>query len=257
MKGITLNYLSILIQVTIVLGIGAIYFKLRRLNERISILPIITDYSKADFVEEKTSEIENTIALTALNLKFPIFLGGPSIDGIHARLLIQQLLSNTPRTIVELGSGSSTVLIARTMQLLGSKDHFHVSVDHDLHYLEISRRYAILNQVADNIKFAHCPLKRIDSLNKAWYADIPSTLEGRKIELLIIDGPPAYKEGQEEARSPALEVLYSHLAEKCTIILDDANRQGEREIANQWVQRYPEFRLTRTTQGKGVVVLER
>jgi hypothetical protein len=63
---------------------------------------------------------------------------------------------------------------------------------------------------------------------------IDSALGGAAIELLVVDGPPAYAQGHGLARYPALPVLHDRLAPSATIILDDAERPGEREIIRRW-----------------------
>jgi predicted O-methyltransferase YrrM len=204
-----------------------------------------------------SAEAQNSVSLTALGLRFPVFLGDSSIDSFHARRLIQELVARQPSTIVELGSGSSTVLIARVIQLMGLDTCKHISVDHETIFLELSKRYAELNGLASRISFHHCPLGAISSVGKVWYSGVPEALEGRKIDLLVIDGPPAYQPGQQEARYPALPVLYPHLSPHCTIILDDANRPGELEIVKRWLAEYPDFKLVRHKQGKGLAVLVR
>jgi len=249
--------LSFFVTVLLAGAFGILGLMILRLNSKISYLTSRIDREILTRLDEKTAEIGNTIALTALGLRFPVFLGDASIDSFHAKYLVQLLVAEPPRTILELGSGSSTVLIARTMELQRAEDCLHISVDHESHFLEISKRYAKANGVADHVKFVHCPLVKIEPLGMQWYANVPNLLEGRKIDLLIVDGPPAYQAGQERARLPALQVLYPHLAEKCTIILDDANRPGEIEVSKEWLQAYPEFHITRLKRGKGIAVLTR
>lgn len=249
---------SLIATILLIGAFGILGLMIRRLNNQIARLTSRIDREfLLTMLDEKTAEIGNTVALTALGLKFPVFLGDASIDSFHARYLVQQLVAEPPGVILELGSGSSTVLIARAMELQKAEDYLHISIDHESHFLEISRKYAQVNGVEDRVKFAHCPLVKIEPLGVEWYADVPQLLEGKKIDLLIVDGPPACQVGQEKARLPALQVLYPHLAEKCTIILDDANRPGEIEVSKEWLQAYPEFHLTRLKRGKGIAVLTR
>ncbi len=49
-----------------------------------------------------------------------------------------------------------------------------------------------------------------------------------------MDGPPAYEEEIKYSRYPAVPYFLQQLAEDFTIILDDANRQGEQEIIQRW-----------------------
>jgi hypothetical protein len=54
------------------------------------------------------------------------------------------------------------------------------------------------------------------------------------IDLLLVDGPPAYAAGHALARYPALPVLGDRLASGATVVLDDAERPGEQEVLRRW-----------------------
>jgi hypothetical protein len=68
-----------------------------------------------------------------------------------------------------------------------------------------------------------------------WYAG--SALGGLPesgIELLLVDGPPGYGEGMALSRYPALPALAERLAPGALVVLDDAQRDGERRILDAW-----------------------
>ena len=73
-----------------------------------------------------------------------------------------------------------------------------------------------------------------------WYDDavvaagLDVALRGELIDLLLVDGPPAYAAGHELARYPALPVLYDRLAPGATVVLDDVERAGEQEVLRRW-----------------------
>lgn len=206
-------------------------------------------------INEAKMESINAICLAPLRLEFPVFLGGWSIDSFLGRYLVQHILEQRPKCIVELGSGSSTTLIARTLMLLEENDVTHIAVDHEGKYLDLTRNVARLNGVANRIEFIYCPLVRYESLDKLWYSGLSERLETRKIDLLIVDGPPGPL--QTHSRYPALPLLHPLLAEHCTIVLDDVIRQEEQEIAKQWIAEFPEFKLEMSMNGHGIAVLMR
>lgn len=208
-------------------------------------------------IEDAALATQNAVALDRLGHGFPIFLGEASIDGFHAKALVQRLVEHRPRVIVELGSGSTTVLIAQTLKALGLDDVFHLSVDHDARYLELSRRWAGLAGLADRVKFLHAPLAPCEHSATPWYSGVAAALGGRKVDFLLVDGPPAYQSGLELARYPALPALHHCLAEHCTVILDDANRPGERSGIERWRAEFPEFLAETVRQGKGTAILTR
>ena len=51
---------------------------------------------------------------------------------------------------------------------------------------------------------------------------------------MLVDGPPAYDEYIKYSRYPAVPYFRSQLARNFSVIIDDANRSGEREIIKRW-----------------------
>lgn len=211
----------------------------------------------AQQIDDAVISVQNAVSVAQLNMGFPVFLGDSSIDSFHAKYLVQFLVENQPRAIVELGSGSSTMLIARVLKSIGIKEVFHVSVDHEARYLEQSKRFCQLADVDDRVHFLHAPLGPVDCQDDLWYTGLTEALADRKIEFVFVDGPPAHVPGLERSRYGALPLLQPYLAEHCTIILDDANRTGEQEIIDRWMAEFPGFSLSRIERGKGVAVLSR
>lgn len=211
----------------------------------------------ASRIDNAALATQNAVAIDKLGHGFPVFLGEASIDGFHAKALIQRLVEHRPRVIVELGSGSTTILIAQTLKALGLDDVFHLSVDHDARYLELSRRWAALAGLADRVRFLHAPLAPCDQSPTDWYSGVAAALGGRKVDFLLVDGPPAYQSGLEQARYPALPALHDCLADDCTVMLDDANRPGERAVIERWRAQFPEFATETLARGKGTAILSR
>lgn len=209
----------------------------------------------ASMLEAKSLEIQTAGAISQLQFRFPVFLGGPSIDAYHARQLLFVLEELKPRVILELGSGTSTIIVARALQTLGYPPEMHIAVDHDARYLRKTMALARMNGVEQFVRFEHCPLAPISGYALPWYSSIPETIGRAQIDLVIVDGPPAYEPGKEKSREPALAVIRPFLSDRAVVVLDDANREAEDGILERWLREYPEFSLTRVREGKGVAVL--
>ena len=54
------------------------------------------------------------------------------------------------------------------------------------------------------------------------------------VQLLLVDGPQACRQGMGLARLPALPILRHALAPDATVALDDIHRRGEREVLKRW-----------------------
>ena len=74
------------------------------------------------------------------------------------------------------------------------------------------------------------------ALDAPWYAERAVAELPEATELLLVDGPPGYGDGMERSRYPALPVLEPRLSPGAMVILDDANRRGEREILERWAE---------------------
>ena len=59
-------------------------------------------------------------------------------------------------------------------------------------------------------------------------AGLEAALGDELIDLLVVDGPPAYAPGDDIARYPALPVLRQRLAAGATVVLDDVEAQASR-----------------------------
>ncbi|MCW3064342.1 MAG: Methyltransferase domain, partial [Solirubrobacterales bacterium] len=62
------------------------------------------------------------------------------------------------------------------------------------------------------------------------------------IDLLLVDGPPAFEPEIALSRYPALPVLAERLAPDATVVLDDIDRPGELAILETW-ERDCDFRF--------------
>lgn len=205
-------------------------------------------------LEDRTLEIQNTTSLSSLHFTYPVFFGGWSIDSYLGKFLIQYFAENKPDVILEIGSGSSTLLISRCCNLTGIKPE-HIVVDHESRYLDLTRRYAELNDLAEGMVFLECPLGDIEMAGYKWYSDLKEKIGDIKIDLLLIDGPPGSV--QVDSRYPAMPMLYNFLSEHCTVILDDACRPEEKNIAERWQGLCPEFSLEFLNGGHQAAILRR
>ena len=76
-------------------------------------------------------------------------------------------------------------------------------------------------------RVVHAPLQG----DPPWYP--PDELPN-EIDLLIVDGPPAFEPGHGAARAAALPRLDDRLVHDASVILDDINRPGEQQVIATW-----------------------
>jgi hypothetical protein len=97
-----------------------------------------------------------------LNLKFPIYWNGWPIEKEFAKYLIYTIVTNKPLNIVELGSGTSSLIILKTLKKLGCKYRL-TSVDSDKIFLEKTKNLLLAEDVydEDNVKLIFAPIKEL------------------------------------------------------------------------------------------------
>lgn len=203
-------------------------------------------------IGDSTQQSLNAIALNNLGLKTPVFLGDWSIDPFLAKFLINEISVKKPRFILELGGGSSTVLISQALKNIGHIDYTHIAVDHSAEYAQYTDDLLKRAGVDDMVEVLTCPLTYIESEKKEWYGNLLERLPNKQIDLLLVDGPPGT--GQKNARSPAVPLLINHLAPGALIILDDSNRPDEIEIQKDWGETLPISSIEHIHRGHGVTI---
>jgi len=164
-------------------------------------------------------------------------MSGWALDAVSLERLIEAVLEHRPRTIVECGSGVSTVWLAYAAREFGGKV---VALEHKEKFAEQTRddlrRHGLLD-VAD-VRLAPLEDIEFDGQVFPWYCkEAWRDLSG--IDMLLVDGPP--KATGPRARYPALPVLGSSLSNGCVVVFDDINREDEKEILDSWLEAYPKL----------------
>ncbi len=204
------------------------------------------DYRQTEALFSMTNMIKLNAPLPAMR----DWAIGPDMGNI----LIHEVKRNKPSTIVELGSGVSTVLMSYAIMQNGNGRI--KSFDHDGKYVKITASNLAKHGLEDFANVVHAPLKDTKIGDKAWRWYDVSKLEGiGKIDLLVIDGPP--EQTQNMARYPAVPILLKHLSEKAVIILDDAARDDEKKIVKAWQDENGCFDVEYVNTEKGAAILRR
>ena len=160
--------------------------------------------------------------------------------------LMHLVRKNRPKLIVELGSGISTLIMAKASQ--GRVKI--VSIDHSEEFAQKTRDM-LKEHGVKNVEIRVAPLKKHAS-GTDWY-DTALLKNLKNIDLLIIDGPPGSK--NPKARQPALKEFESKLSPKAVIVIDDVNRDGERELAEMFAKTFPKKNLEILPHEKGSGVI--
>ena len=151
--------------------------------------------------------------------------------------VLNEITINQRQCIVECGGGISTFYIAR---LLKEKGGHIYTIEHDQQWCKLLQQELTKENLSQYVSVVFAPLGsseiEIKQENTDWYdlSTLEAKLSSLKIDLLIVDGPPAYEVAKQLSRYPAVPFLSNYFAEDYTIILDDINRPGEQEVLQTW-----------------------
>lgn len=153
-------------------------------------------------------------------------LGSWKADTYFLHRIVDCIEELRPAQVVELGSGASSLVIAKGLELHGGGQ----LASYDQHPEFLAQMPAWLGEHGLTADFRHAPLTARDPRwpGGLWYelSHIP-----QQIDLLVIDGPPwtvhPYVRGMAER-------LFSRLSPGAIVLLDDAARPGERMVARRW-----------------------
>ncbi len=200
-------------------------------------------------------EAEDLVRLSALlggSTPLPRLREG-AVSPDLAAVLVRLVRERTPQLIVELGSGSSTVVLAAALRAAGIDGRI-VAIEHDQAYVAHTVGLLADAGLTDLVEVRHAPLEPFPGdPDVAWYRTaVFDDLAG--VGLVFIDGPPAFIDGR--ARRPALPFLVPFLDEGAALVLDDADRPGERAALTAWTEAVPGL-VVEAVSGteKGAVVL--
>ncbi|MBQ7608809.1 MAG: hypothetical protein IJU76_12715 [Desulfovibrionaceae bacterium] len=189
------------------------------------------------------SRIENSINLELFFATGEVLppLNGWAIDPDFGIILVRLLQANEYDCILEFGSGSSTVLIAKALQILHRQRTSHHVFEHAHNYLE--KTESLLKSVSRIQPQMHlAPLNEwVEGEQKYyWYncqedlSACAQTLTHNPSILALVDGPPGST--CKNARYPVIPHIldtFPSLSE-LDILLDDANRKDEMEAGHAW-----------------------
>ena len=131
------------------------------------------------------------------------------------------------RHVLELGSGRSTVDLARAVRDTSGARFW--SVEHSERFRDRTRAALDEVRLADAAQVVHAPVRtrQCGPFVGRWYGDLPQT-GGAPFGFVLVDGPPARTVG----RFMGLPLLWPRLAIGALVLVDDANR---RHLEGVWI----------------------
>lgn len=152
--------------------------------------------------------------------------------------VLDEIVLGRRHRVVELGGGVSTLYLGRLLRRVGG--HLH-TVEHDKDWAGLLEHQLDAEGLHDVVTVVHAPLARTWygwTPDCPWYAEDEArrAAESGPVDLLLVDGPPAWRAELRHARYPALPFFADALAPGAPVVLDDIHRRGEHDIVRRWEQ---------------------
>lgn len=171
-----------------------------------------------------------------------------------ANILIDLTLTHKPKTIVELGSGVSTLVFSYCLEKLGGGKV--ISLEAEAKYAEKTQANLDQHGLSKWAEVRTAPLKPMTLKHIQWQWYDPAAIEDlTDIDILFVDGPA--KIDGKLMRYPAFPVFLEKLSEGAVIILDDADRKQDATMIGQWLKEFEGFEKESFSTQKGTVILRK
>jgi predicted O-methyltransferase YrrM len=166
--------------------------------------------------------------------------------------LARRILEHRPQTIVEAGSGVSTLVMALACRKIGAGRI--VSLDHSESFAEETRCLLKAWGVQEYAEVRVSPVVEREIAGRAvkWYAETPDVCD---IDLLFVDGPAS--SFGDDVRWGAGPLLLSRLSADGVAVVDDVCRPNDRKVVDQWLVEQSGVVEERLYCEKGCVALHR
>lgn len=175
-------------------------------------------------------------------------LHGWPVSPDFALFIIDLLSKRNYDLVIEFGSGSSTILIAKALARMRRSGHPSVpqmAFEHSEVYWQQTSDDLVRAQLREYVNLFHAPLVPHTAADGEVYQYydckhvLSSTLDSVKFEgtsaLIVVDGPPAAT--GRHARYPAVPtVLDLFKGIEVDVLLDDYSRDDEKEVAEKWME---------------------
>jgi hypothetical protein len=190
------------------------------------------------------SQQYKTDDIFALSLLKPLLTDYPYLPFTGSALrpfclahMLNVIVINGRRTIIEFGSEISTILIARLIKK-NKLNPTLLSIKNGLNWVKTLTGILQTEQMDDVVNVQCAPLKSSKRAldNSKWcdFKILKALVKRRKFDRVIIVGPAAWEPGRGNSRYPAVPFIANKLDGSFSIYLDDAVRHDERAVIKMW-----------------------
>jgi predicted O-methyltransferase YrrM len=159
-------------------------------------------------------------------------LGPWTLDGDTISFLWEEIQQDQPKVVMECGAGVSTLVLAQSLvpHGFGSTNSISVfSIEQDVQVKETTERRLESCGLKNHVEILYVPISEQGSYQLDAKM-LRECLGSEELDWLVVDGPA----GPKGCRASTLPSLARFCRPGARWFLDDAFRDGELEILNQW-----------------------
>jgi len=164
------------------------------------------------------------------------------------QIISEIILDRKPETIVECGSGVSTVVAG---YLLEKNERGRIfSLENKNNFYKKNNYLIARHNLQKYVSIVHAPLVecKVSDNSYEWY-DATQIADLESIDVLIVDGPAGN-------RYPVLPLLFNQLSDNVFVIIDDCKREKDGENVLRWLAEFP-FEAEWINTEKGTCILRK
>ena len=153
---------------------------------------------------------------------------------------VEALLARANPSVIELGSGFSTLVLAYALEAKG-KGRL-IALEDNARFAAITRRLLAEHGLGEYATVMDAPLRLIDLDDGSyqWYTLPVKEIEA-PVDLVLVDGPAGGL--ASSIRYPALPALLEYLAQDAVILADDTDRFHEHQNVVRWLEEIPQLAI--------------
>jgi predicted O-methyltransferase YrrM len=164
-----------------------------------------------------------------------------SLRPARIRALLNEVVIHQRKSVLEFGSGISTLYLAKYFD--GSDKGQVISVEEDEEWATIVEGYLEeLGVSQDRFQVLRAPLQPFDGAQNPdlWYDTevLETELRKQNFDMVFVDGPVSWGNENKSARYPALPFVKDRLQEDSVTFLDDAEWGDQKKILRRWATDY-------------------
>lgn len=197
---------------------------------------------------KKADDISSMAILQPLLTGLPYLpFNGGALRPMCIAYILNEIIINQRKMILEFGSGLSTILMARLIKR-NNLDVKIVTVEHNKEWAKIIEDYLKNEDLLQYVKIIQADLNEMETpfgkVNWYDYQTVLKNVEDKKFDLITVDGPPANGKKIRYSRYPAFTKMSDFFEEDFCLILDDANRKGEQKIIKSFMKTHPDLHFS-------------